>query len=142
MVDPFRALACGITVLALTASAPSFAQVATNAWMADRPANGWTRIDTAADGSSIGFIRRVPASSSRARVRVELRRATSSGALSYSGLVEYDCVRRRSRILETSLYSGPNLTGRETRLPSNVEPWETLDPNTAGDVELSWVCHR
>jgi hypothetical protein len=65
-----------------------------------------------------------------------------TGALSMSGLNEYDCKQERSRILQETHYSGPMGRGEVLRTISGPSDWSYVIPGSVGESSMEIVCGR
>lgn len=107
------------------------------AWEASRPALDWTLVSEGTD--TLSFMK--PGPSPRLKwVRSEMRERSEEGFMSQVSLVEYDCAGGRSRPIQHTSFTGPNMTGEtEGSSPSQGE-WRYPLPGFVGHARFIWAC--
>ena len=64
------------------------------------------------------------------------------GYLYHRYRIEYDCQKKRSRILFSSLHTGPLASGTIRLSDDNVEAWLEIEPETIEDSIFKVVCSK
>ena len=64
----------------------------------------------------------------------------SDGALSYRGLVEYDCKEELVRLRSYALFAGHMANGKLLYISEKVEGWMAVAPETVGETQFKYVC--
>jgi hypothetical protein len=106
-------------------------------WRDALPGMGWTY--AAASTEAVLFIKPGPRPNLRWQ-RQEYRVATSIGVRSTMSLVEVDCPGGRSRFIQGTYYSQPNLEGRPLHSDNEAEGWSYPLPDTIGARFFKVAC--
>ena len=106
-------------------------------WRASRLALDWTFVS---DGvSTMGFMK--PGPSPRLKwLRTERREPDQYGVMSQISLVEYDCAGGRSRPIQHTSFTGPNMTGTTEGSSSGQGEWTYPTPGSVGETNFNWAC--
>lgn len=74
---------------------------------------------------------------------VDLKVRDSKGVMSMRGLDEFDCKKRRSRLLQISLHSEGMARGRAIDSQNlQNQPWDDIAPETTEELILKFVCAK
>lgn len=106
-------------------------------WPLDRPDMGWTKLGLSDDRETLVFTR----SGVRPNlvwVRYELRSPDELSTLSSALLTEGDCREGKTRRLQSTDFTGPNLTGSSERL--GVGDWSYPRPGSIGYAIYQVAC--
>lgn len=131
LVEDHPMIGVVISALAIQSASPE--------WEASRPALDWTLVS--AGTSSLGFMKTGP-SPSLFWLRSEMRDPNQSGNMSQVSLAEFDCVGGRSRPIQFTSYTGPNMTGTTQGSVSGVGDWRYPTPGSVGETQFRWACSR
>jgi hypothetical protein len=105
-------------------------------WWTALPAMGWTRVGVSEDTAL--FIRPGPRPNLRWE-RQELRE-TENGVRSSMSLIEVDCPGGRSRSIQNTYYSQPNLAGPASFTDGETTRWRYASPDTIGARFFDAAC--
>lgn len=102
---------------------------------------GWEIIDRSS--SDYLLMRAIPGAKrpySRAWVRMEARidAPVTNSEPSSVGLYEFDCVGRRMRSLQITVFKKANMV--DPGSTSGITEWRYAIPGTLGEAELDWAC--
>lgn len=116
-----------------------FVQSAPTSWMDSRPTLDWTLVSVGE--RTMGFMK--PGPSPRLKwLRVEMREPSQYGTRSQISLVEYDCAGGRSRPVQHTSFTGPNMTGTTEGSSTGEASWRYPTPGSVGETQFNWACSR
>lgn len=105
-------------------------------------ARGWIKVDFGGDASVSYQAPVIRTEGDPPRVWVRVERTTPDASfphfLSKASLLEYDCEGGRVRVLQSTLYTGNNQTGRAWI--GARDPWAKITPGTVGEALRKVVC--
>ena len=139
-----RLLSWPLVFVAMAAATPAGALTPEqiDAWALAHPSPGWTRVT---DGTnSIGYLRDnscVPEGQyRRCWNRIELFEPSASGAVSYVVLLDFDCAKSRTRIVQMTGYDEHQARGRNVGTFPGSMTWSFEVPESNGELMLKAVC--
>lgn len=105
-------------------------------------ARGWIKVVSSGDASVFYKAPVIRTEGDQPRVWVRVERTTPDAAfphfLSKASLLEYDCAGGKFRVLQSTLYTGNNQSGRAWI--GARDPWTQFAPGTVGDAMRKVVC--
>jgi hypothetical protein len=120
----------------------------TTAPQVDLAQAGWTYVTASQDAQL--FMKpdaeRGPPEARRVWTAYELETARDRQGFEFrsvQSLGEYDCTRRRTRVIDETFHAAPGLTGKTWKQPDfTPTDWAEAAPESVGEIRMDFACQR